>query len=154
MSPEGVPLLLRIQMQRAARSPATRRQLLALSSMDIPIIERDMLAAILIVEASQRPEWAQNVEWAAVRLGGFVRLPRRLLPRTVGPLQLADGPQVFADAVTIARRKLDGHLATFEDVATEWYGSPNRVRGSSTSYVQALSHAMDLWQAVCTRFAK
>jgi hypothetical protein len=148
MPPEGLPLLLRIQMHRAAFSPATRRHLVGLMAIEMPTDERDMLAAILIVEASQRPEWAQSVEWALLSLGRVVGLPRRLLPRTVGPLQLAGGPRLFADGVAVARRRLEGHFSSFEDVATEWYGSPNRVRGASVSYVDALAHAMDLWMNI------
>ena len=114
--------------------------------MELPALDRDTLAAILIVEASQRPDWFQRIEWAAVRVGLLLRVPRRLLPRTVGPLQLVDAPPSFPDAVMLARQKLNGHLATFEDVAAEWYGSRSRMRGSSTSYALALAYAMDLWQ--------
>jgi hypothetical protein len=116
-----------------------------LESMDLPGRERDVLAAILIVEASQRPEWVQKAEWLVLRLGGRIGLPKRLLPRTLGPFQMTDAPGVFRDAVEAARQRLDGHMASLEDVATVWYGSPNRTRGSAISYVDALAHASALW---------
>lgn len=148
-----IPVLVHIQLVRAASSPRTSRYLGALQAMDITAIELEALAAIVIVETSQRPSWVRGFEWTVRRIGGRLGLPADLLPRSVGPLQLVDAPASFAAAVHVAQRKLDGHLDTLDDVAAEWYGSRHRSAGSSASYSAALRQAAAIWRATQSQAA-
>ena len=117
--------------------------------MDLAPSERDALAAILIVEASQRPSWVRGIEWTTARVGKRVGAPVRVLPRTLGPLQILNAPRSFDEAIKAARRKLEGHVSTPDEIAVEWYGSRYRSQGSSATYSAALIEATGIWRRQC-----
>jgi hypothetical protein len=112
----------------------------------LPAEEERRVAALLAVEMTARTTVFRAAEWLVLGLGRLFFLPRCWLPRTVGPLQLTDGPFDFAEAVARARELLGGSSSDLSDLARLWNGeSANTVRrGAKVSYLDALSVAYRL----------
>jgi hypothetical protein len=136
-----LPRLNQLQICRATEAPDTRRNIQRLAALELTDGECWALALILIVEASQRPAWIQLTERVLRRAGEALRIPTRLLPQTLGPFQMTEAPRDFDSAALEAKRRLEGHLGSFADIALVWYGTRSRVAGSAASYASVLEFA-------------
>lgn len=126
------------QLRRTMWSHGYRKWLAVVTSLPLPVAERDALAAILLVEMTSRSAAERFLEWVVRAAIPAFRSTRRLRPWTVGPLQLHDAPRDFVEAVRRSRRVIDG-CVTDDDLARKWHGSAERRSGSCISYAEALS---------------
>jgi hypothetical protein len=108
------------------------------------------LSAVLLIEMTERPRHVRAVEWTLYYFAKVLPGPARWAPRTLGPLQLRDGPRDFRVALSRASQLLDG-ADTDEEIARRWYGSAGRQPGSCLSYVEAMSVSRRLLARLPTR---
>lgn len=100
-----------------------------------------LIGAILLVEMHERPGPVRAVEWLVSLL-----VPRAVRsPLTRGPLQIADGPWHFADAIDIAHhvlgiavRDATTHATAIRHASACWSGAANRQPGSMYGYSEVL----------------
>lgn len=105
--------------------------------------------ALLLVELSARPAWYRFLEWLAVgplRIGFLSKAGKQWAARrTVGPLQIKNGPWDMAAAAQLAARMLEkANLSGIEELARIWHGAATRQPRSRVGYATALAEALDV----------
>lgn len=129
----------RWRLYATARSGSFKKSIQHLEQLRIAPAIRSTLAAILLIEMTERPAWIRLAEWVFHRLAGLMGRSR-VGPRTLGPFQMSHAPLAFTDAVIEASRRLE-HITSDEEVARLWYGTATRRPGSFLSYPDALEIA-------------
>ena len=104
---------------------------------------RGTIAAVLLIEMTERPRRVRAIEWLLHDLSKIVPTRTTLGPRTLGPLQLQHAPRDFRRAASRAGEMLQSAESDIV-VAQRWYGSAARQQGSCVSYVEALHLARRL----------
>lgn len=135
------------RFRATSRDPHFRALLGALRATLLNARTTDTLAAVLLIEMTERSRLRRGAEWALWATGGVLHLPRRVRPKTLGPFQLRDAPRTFREAASQAASLIDG-AGSDRDVARRWYGAASRQRGACISYEEALSMARGVIDAM------
>lgn len=143
MTSEESLVNLRHRLELTARSLEFQRLSAQLESTTIASGVKQSLAAILVIEMTERPRPMRALEWIVWRVCNRLGVARMVGPRTLGPLQLAHAPSNFSAAASIAGSVIAGTQSD-EDIAQRWYGATTRQPGCCASYPEVLSIARDV----------
>ena len=96
------------QLTRTLYSAGYRNCLATLTGLEITPRQQEALAAILLIEMTNRTTAERFLEWTLRAVIPPAEATKRLRPWTVGPLQLSDGPLKLTAAIYEACRAIDG----------------------------------------------
>lgn len=135
---------IRSRLQATARSRSFRARRRDLHLVLGESEKARALELVLLAEMSARTAPHRFIEWTVYFVGHGLRVPRRLLPQSRGPLQLRDGSFSFPDAARTAVGKLPEQGIDTDALARLWSGAATRQPGSLAGYRDVLRIASQI----------